>query len=414
MKKVLLIIGIIVIVAIVAFLMFGNNMVNQDESSSRVGFSIMDYLPFGTNDGGQFNISTKTDTENNVVAPNQDVSINKPIPRLRKISNEPVAGAVIFNIGSSSVVRFVEKGTGNVYEARSDSHLIQRLTNTTIPRIIRAFWLPDGSGFIGQTLTEDMSVVETNFIKLKKNTATTTESLTQYSTIKSSLPTSIKEIAIRPDGLKIFYYTSIPSASFWFISNPDGTNSVSLNSHPITEWIPEWINENTIIMQTKGSIQAKSYLYSFNVSNKTMKKVGVSLYGMSSNTNNDSSFSLVSSGLSLFLIDNKNISSTKIETETLAEKCVWTKKEVLFAYCAIPISSISGVFPDDWYKGVAQSEDSIVKIDLKNNVFYPTSYLSEESSEKIDVVDISISKDDSHIIFRNKIDGYLWMLRIAE
>ena len=33
---------------------------------------------------------------------------------------------------------------------------------------------------------------------------------------------------------------------------------------------------------------------------------------------------------------------------------------------------------------------------------------------RLDITDIDISPDETHLIFRNKIDGYLWMLKIGE
>src|SRR3989344_6356609 len=141
-KKITLILGILVIIGIAVFLMLGSEP--QTEGESRVGFSLRNYLPFGSSD----NVG---ESGGEVVEPKEESlpaieDLDKPIPRLRKLSKEPVAGAVVFNTGTTSVVRFVEKGTGNVYEATSDSLAIKRLTNTTIRKIIRAFWVPSGVG----------------------------------------------------------------------------------------------------------------------------------------------------------------------------------------------------------------------------------------------------------------------------
>jgi len=415
-KKILLIIGILIIVGVAVFLIFFSKP-QTDVGENRVGFSIRDYLPFGSSDNNLDSSSTDQNTNEN-----QDdivsVSIDKPIPRLRKISGEPVAGAVIFNTGEASLIRFVEKGTGNVYEARSDSHLIQRLTNTTIPKIVRAFWLPNGSGFLAQTLMAENEIIETNFVKLNKNIASSTEEiLTPFSTTIGKLPTDIKEISIKPDGSKIFYYTLNGTYSNWFVSNPDGTNSSLVGSHPLTEWLPKWISGNTVIMQTKGSSKSLGFDYSFDVSSKVLKKVGLEVLGISSNPKTDGSLTLVSSGgssLRLFLIDNKNVTSKAIDTNTLAEKCVWLKEKNPSVLCAVPNGLPRGDYPDIWYKGLVATDDSVRKLDLNDNTSYNMADLYALSEEQIDVVDISISPDESHLIFRNKIDGYLWLLRIGE
>ena len=416
-KKILLIIGILIIVGVAAFLIFSSRA-PLAPGQSRVGFSISNFLPFG-NSGNSGTTTATTENGANQGGGNfASTTANQPIPRLRKISNEPIAGAVIFDTGTTSIVRFEEKGTGNVYEARSDSNNITRLTNTTIPKIIRAFWLPDASGFLAQTLLDSSEVIETSFVKLNKNTASTSaESLTPFSVTIGKLPTGIKEIAVKPDSTKIFYYTISNGFSSWYVSNPDGTKSNLVESFPLTEWIPQWISGNQVIMQNKASYDVISFSYSFDVSSKILKKIGLGMVGLSVNPNSDGSLSLASSGGSfpqLSLIDNKNVTSTNIQAFTLAEKCVWTKDKSPTVYCAIPNQTPPGNYPDIWYQGLVSTDDFISKIDLSGNTFYNVSNLSSESGEKIDVENLSLSPDGAYLIFKNKIDGYLWMLRIEK
>ncbi|MFA6269661.1 MAG: hypothetical protein WC657_00410 [Candidatus Paceibacterota bacterium] len=415
-KKILLVLGILVIIGIAVFFMFFSKP--QTEGESGVGFSIRNFLPFGSSD----NIYTSTTTPdiNTDEKPSDQINSGTVvvIPRLRKLSNEPVAGAVIFNIGTTSIVRFVEKGTGNVYEAKSNSLTSERLTNTTIPKIIRAFWLPDASGFLAQTLLSDTEIIETNFVKLNKNKASTTlENLTPFSTTVSKLPTDIKEMTVKPDSTKIFYYTINNSYSNWFTANPDGTKATLVMNHPLTEWLPKWISGNTVIMQSKGSAEILGFTYTFDVSSMVLKKIGMDSFGISNNTKPDSSLSLVSMGgiiPQLSLVDNKNVTLKVTGVTTLAEKCVWLKDQNPTAYCAISNNLPRGNYPDDWYKGLISTEDFIQKIDINNDIFYKTADLTNLSKQKIDITDISLSSDETHLIFRNKIDGYLWMLRIGE
>jgi len=419
-KKILLIIGILVVIGIAVFLIFFSAP-TTDTGESRVGFSIRDYLPFGSSGTTDNNQNSNTTNESSALDDNTNipnVTENKPIPRLRKISSEPVAGAAIFNTGTTSIVRFVEKGTGNVYEARSDSHIIQRLTNTTIPKIVRAFWLPNGSAFLAQTLVPESEMVETNFVKLNKNVASgTAEILTPYNTTIGKLPTDIKEITIKPDGSKIFYYTANRGYSNWFVSNPDGTGSSEVGSNALTEWMPKWISGNTIILQNKGSSEVIGYNYSFDISSKVFKKTGFGITGISSNPRSDGLQTLVSNGgpsPKLFLIDNKNVTIKSIDQNTLAEKCVWLKEKISTALCGVPNGLPRGNYPDVWYKGLVSTDDSIKRINMADNVSSDIADLYSLSEEQIDVVDINISPDETHLIFRNKIDGYLWLLRIGE
>ena len=411
-KKILLIVGILIIVGIAAWFFLRSQPAGETPTG---GFSIRDFLPFGSPDTSTPPASVTTPPANNT---DTSTPVNRPITKLRKLSSEPVAGAVTFNTGSTTVVRFIEKGTGNVYEANSDSNQVTRLTNTTIPKIIRAFWLPNGSGFLAQTLVPETEIIETSFIKLTKTSSTSAESLTPFTTVISKLPTSIKEISVRPDSAKIFYYTIDSSVSRWYLSNPDGTGSVLMISHPITEWIPKWISSNLILMGTKSSASALGYIYAFDVTSKSLKRTGISFSGLTFSANKDASSILESSGGSLpqlFSVDSKNLTSTRISYNTLAEKCLWlNKSKILAVVCAVPNQITGGTFPDDWYQGTIATNDSVIYIDVKNDVSDLISSLSDESGQAIDATDLMLSPDEKYLIFRNKIDGYLWMLQISE
>lgn len=412
-KKILLIIGIVAVIGIALFFILRDK---PQDGGGDFGFSIGDFLPFGS--------SGEAEPTNDVV-PKEDEGDRIPaatntgsVPRLRKISSEPVAGAVAFNIGTTTYVRFIEKGTGNVYEADSNTTSIKRLTNTTIPKIIRAFWLPNGSGFLAQTLIPETEIVETSFVKLAKNTATSSaENLTPFTTSISKLPTGIVELTIKPDGSKIFYYIINGGSSNWYLSNPDGTQSSVLNTHPLTEWLPTWINGNIVSLQNKSSASTVGYVYNFDIVNKTLKKVGAEGAGLSSVSKNDASSVLTSRGGGtprLFLFDTKSYATKDVLRNSLADKCVWLTKETMSVYCGVPNQIEPANYPDDWYKGLIATEDSIKKIDLNNSIDYTIVDLVDETDQKIDVVDLKLSTDETHLIFRNKIDGYLWMLRIEE
>jgi hypothetical protein len=414
-KKIVLTIGILAIIALAAFLIFGGEESGQGDS--KVGF-LREFFPFGSSDEVVFDDGQNQGGGEEKGGGENIGDTNTPVPRVRKISSEPVAGAVVFNVGTTSVVRFVEKGTGNVYEARSDTVKIDRLTNTTIPKIVRAYWLPDGSGFLAQTLMTEYEIIETSFVKVVKNDKPLeTEVLTPFVAEISKLPTGIKELSISPDGKRIFYYTSNGFISNWFTSNPDGTKSTSLGSYRLNEWLPLWYAPNSIIMQTKSSALAESYIYELNPSTKALRKVGGSEVGLSSLPSPEGTSILISSGGSfpdLYFVDSKTAVKTSINTRTLADKCAWSRSEKNYVFCGVPTQVPQGVYPDSWYKGLLQTEDYVKKIDVLNNISYDVAYLSNSTGEKIDVVDMAVSKDDSHIIFKNKVDEYLWMLRVAE
>lgn len=405
----------VVIIGVAVFLIYSPLADNGGGGESRVGFSIRDFLPFGKSDDG-VQLTDQNQDQNTPTSTSTSTNIGV-IPRIRKVSQEPIAGAVIFAQGTTSVVRFVEKGTGNVYEARSDSNTIERLTNTTIPKIVRAFWLPNGTGFLAQTLAPESEIIETRFVKIARAlNIGAQESLTPYNATISNLPTGIEELSIRPDSAKIFYYTISNLNSEWHISNPDGTADTVVYKHPLTEWLPTWLDNSNISLQSKPSGTEIGYVYSFNTSNGILKKNGTSGAGLLSTPKNIEMELASTGGTSprLFAIDNKNLTSKSLDVATLADKCTWSSSKTLAVYCAVPKEVFRAVYPDDWYKGLLNFNDSIYYITIDPLFVVNTINLSQTTKEMIDVVDIKISPTDDHLIFKNKADGYLWLLRIAE
>lgn len=420
-KKIILIIGIVIVIGLAIFWVTSIQSRTSPGGDSAVGFSIRDFMPFGSsNNNSDLNNSNnqtggQTDLGNN--PDNQETnSKDLIIAKLRKISNEPVAGAVIFNSGTTSVVRFVEKGTGNVYEASSNSNSVTRLTNTTIPKIVRAFWLNDGSGFLAQTIDSTQSVVETSFVRISKPVNNLgSENLTPYTTTISKLQTDIEELIINEKNNKILYYIINQNGSVWYVSNPDGTERQMILSHPLTEWSPKIFSDNTAIAQTKSSASSLDYVFLIDIKTKTLRRVGSASPGLSVLPNYSLSPYLISEGgssLGLYITDEETWRKFNTNMRTLADKCVWTKNKPIAVFCGVPENLDVATYPDDWYKGKVSTRDSILKIDYINGVYSNISDLSSESNQRIDVYEPKISNDDSHLIFKNKIDGFLWLLRL--
>ncbi len=413
MKKILIILLIFVIIFLGVFFIYKSNEIKDGGvGDSKVGFSIRDFIPFGQNN------DTKIDTN---FVPNQnqtttEENINEQkIPKLRKLSKEPISGYIVLENGSSTKIRFSEKGTGNVYEASTDNLKTERLTNTTIPKIYRSFWLKDGSGFITQNLIQGTNLIETNFVKISKKDNTNTEDITLYDTKISKLPLEIKELAINQNTKKIIYYIS-KNQSSWYIANIDGTNSTFLLNHPLTEWLPVWLSDNEVLLQTKSNSEYLSYTYILNIKNKTITKKGFGFLGLSIK-NKDSELNLVSSGgevPNLYLVEHKTDKIYNLEINTFSDKCEWLKQDKNSVYCAIPSEIPKAKYPEDWYKGVVSTKDDLIKIDTKTNVTYRINDLYNTINEYFDIYNIQISKNDNYITFINKNDGFLWLFRTTD
>lgn len=374
-KKILLIIGIITILGIALFLALNEQKARNDGG---VGFSFRNYIPFGNNE---------TNNTEEVMPEKKDrvpveYTENDPIPKLRKISKEPVAGSVLWSVGTTTFVRFVEKGTGNVFEAKSNNLQVERITNTTLPKIIKAFWLKNASGFFFQTLSLENEIVETNFVSLVKKELSEEETFTPYNTKISQLPLGIKDLIVDKNDRNVLYYTIENNRSNFYTSKLDGSGSKKVFSHPLTEWsFRYWVDDNSVLIQTKAGGGIPTYSYTLNISKKEMKKTSNPIMG--------------------------------IANKTWIEKCYMPVKNS-FVYCSFPNNIITMDIKDNWYKGKIFTKDYIAKTDIINDSYYNILDPKIEAGEDMDITNLMVSEDESHLIFKNKVDGSLWMFRIVD
>lgn len=267
--------------------------------------------------------------------------------------------------------------------------------------------MKDGSGFIAQK-TDGSDFIDTSFIKLKLGVD---NNGLPYQTVISKLPTDIREMVVSPDSKKIFYLIS-SSGSQGFVSNPDGTNKSLIFSNFLSEWIPEWVNPNNILIKSKASSKKESIGLLLNPNTKSVTQSYADLYGASSLGRSDNKFTLlsVSGGTpNLELLNNSDKSIINVKTSTITEKCVWNPADLKFVYCAVPKHATENM-PDSWYKGEVETNDTIQKINVFDLYTYVISNLEPDSKEKIDVENMQTSKDGKYLVFQNKVDESLWLL----
>jgi len=80
------------------------------------------------------------------LSPTQDASTSNevlPLPALRQLTKNAVSGAYVFEREGESVIRFIERETGHLFEIGESDTSATRITNTTIPRVQRVVWIDE-------------------------------------------------------------------------------------------------------------------------------------------------------------------------------------------------------------------------------------------------------------------------------
>ncbi|MFA6295637.1 MAG: hypothetical protein WC666_04490 [Candidatus Paceibacterota bacterium] len=437
MKKIIIIITILVVLvgAGLAYWYFiykpNTNIIPANEINTQEnGFNPLNRTPV-SNTGNVNQTPTNTSETPNVTP----VPVTK-IPTLRMLSNTPVGGygaSTTPNIASTTktlpvkgttVVRWVDRGRGNIYEARGNTNEIVTISNTVLPRVNESVWNKNLTAFIGSMFTESTNLPTVIYAQLKttasttKTASSTTESNTTtrapFELKGKNLPDKVLAYAVSPKGEGIFILINESGIGNGYIASFDGSSMTRIFTTPLLQLNVEWPEENTITITTKGSAYQSGFMYFVNPKTGVWKKILGPVSGLSTRTSRDAKYVMYSSGntskqeVNTYIYDVSKSKASDAMVNTLADKCVWGNfyKEII--YCAVPSQTVTATYPDDWYKGDMSSADKIWQINAITEEIHLVSTIVDQSDRIIDVFNLDIDARDNFLFFMNKRDLSLW------
>ena len=454
MSKTTLIVSIIVIMSLVIGGLFGfyfylnhksGGVLTASNSSSGGGF-----FNFGNNTPPTQKPTTETPGASNTATTTPVVknTIPLPIPELRHLTLAPTAGLSFISkdlfststsvtilppsratstasstqaivkinlnlIGSTEVMRWVDRATGNIYETASSTLETTRISNTTIPKIYEAYFVgPKGKNIIFRNLLNETDVIQSQYGTLQDVTATSTE----QSVILSSLPFNMTQIALSPDSSQMFSIT--PTNIRGTISKPDGSSKVTAFNSPFHEWLASWPTAQNIVLTTKPSGTTDGFAYLLNSKTRSVSKLLGNKKGLTTLMSPDGTQMLFSESaggsVDLQLLETKTGKTTDLFIRTLPEKCIWSLKEKQTIFCAVPEDLAYATYPDVWYQGLISLSDNLWKINIatgeSRQILQPLSLVDTS----IDMINPTLSKKEDYIMFQNKSDLSLWSYKLYD
>ncbi|HEY4496190.1 MAG TPA: hypothetical protein VJC04_02425, partial [Candidatus Paceibacterota bacterium] len=310
-----------------------------------------------------------------------------------------------------NVIRYIERADGNIFETKTDSLAINRISNRTIPKIYEAVWGNNGDTVITRQLKDDNETIDSFVAKLSGNASSTEKNLGGV-----YLPQKISALIISPDKNKMFYLYPTSGGSAGILANADGSQKTLVFESPLSQWLADFVDNKTVTLTTKPSVNAVGFAYLLNTTNGSMGKILGDIFGLTTLVSPDKKLILYSESLSnTFRAKIYNLaeaSATNFNLQTLPEKCVWSRIETTVIYCAAPKSVPSCNYPDCWYQGSAVFNDDIWKINVStgetSRLISPESYINKT----IDVINPLLNDDESFLLFMNKTDLTPWVLDI--
>ncbi|MFH1455303.1 MAG: hypothetical protein ABIF22_03225 [bacterium] len=373
-----------------------------------------------TNPFGNTSVNKPVDTNTQTGGNNQTFDTVKNLSKLIQLYRNPTSGSIfLVNKSNQNILRFIDRAVGNVYEYMLENQTgeVQRITNTTIPKIQETVWSSSGSDLVLRYLDNDTDNISSFSAKIK-NGSSSVDSLQELT--GTFLSPNVKQLVINPAGNKMFGLVdkSDKSGTYGFTTNLDGSNKKIIFDSPISYWNISWPKENAIALTTKPSYRDVGLLYFFNTQTYSMDRILGDITGISTVVNKEASLVAYSysmdNSFSLDVYDTINKISKNLKIKTLADKCVWGNNNTKILYCAIPQTIIGGDYPDVWYKGLQSFSDNIWKIDTDTGNMTELYKIGSDENANIDAIDLKISLDDQYLAFSNKTDLSLWLLQLGE
>lgn len=419
------------------------------------------FTPFGRTSTGTGNNNTGPGPNvNNASTTTNAVSgVQGKIPTLRLLSNTPVGGygasttetittkatklASSTKVLGTTFIRWVDRGRGNVYEARGDTLDVVTLSNTVVPKIYESVWNKNITAFVALTISDQrggtslsgvyaeikariLPKTSTSTTRAQDPTnstassqANTSTSLTPYELKGKNLPEDIIAYAVSPKKDRLFLMTNENGTGVGYVTKFDGSGVTQIFTTPITQVNAEWPSDNVIAITTKGAADERGFLYFVDPKTGIWKKVIGPLPGLSTKVSVDAKYVFISAAGNSNNIVSSIYDTTKKKgvdavVRTLADKCVWGNFYKDMVYCAVPSQPVAGTYPDDWYKGAVSFIDKIWQSNATTGEIKLVSSIVDTSDRVIDAFNLGLDAKDDFLIFMNKNDLSLWSLDLTK
>ena len=315
-------------------------------------------------------------------------------PTLFQIHDKPIVSFVVFSRDTFSYVRFIEQGSGHVYEYNFDTKQKIRISNTSIPQIETAVWSKDGN-------TVAFQYLENGSVKSAIGDLATTSTESSYKKI-TFLPDGLGTIALSPNGAQIAYATKTQSGGVVVVAGKDGTKARTVFSSPLMRWLVSWPSDDNLLVETPLTLEGGA-AYSVNIKTATQKALVVTegpftgLVGASDGTNYLYAPSW-SSGTTRYN-SKDNTEFALFAMNTLPEKCSFiATSSVNYALCGSGNSASNPILThfEEWLRGEGYAEDSIYLVNFFRGAWTPVIRSQDLGDRTFDVEHI---EGDSRTLF---------------
>lgn len=320
---------------------------------------------------------------------------------LQQLTTRPVAGytSITATTSSTTIVRYVEQGTGHIYDIDLETGAEVLVSRTTIPRVREAVFSPDG------TTVALTSITGYNRDTFVGNINTAEELLEGENIVPNADNIALLEKDI------VSYTSQDKSGLFGYSYNLESGDLTQKFYTPFKAVTVIW-NKNSTYLYNRPATDLLGYLYKITAG--SYETTNIAGYGLVAKGNgNLVGYSKYNNDINVSMIADQNTGQTyPIPTLFIPEKCDFSKKsDNIRMWCAAPLEN-KDFNLNKWYQGKLTSKDYLWKIQAEANTAILISDLEKDSGRQIDVTGLLVSDNDTVILFTNKIDNTLWKFDI--
>ena len=412
---IIIVIGVLVVLALLLlYVLFGMRTADVATGPEPDPFD-----PFG-NGGQTVSRNPNARTPGTIFDPNSG-----DLNPLWRVTNIPVAASTVYTTSRNNedfkYVRYIERGSGHIFEAEVSVREPIKLSNTTIPRIQESMWFPtDPNKLLIRYLDSTNANIQTFMAKITDESDTDLE-LTDEDRINSKkiegmfLIENITEITPSPYDTSVFYFVTNSNGSRGIVRSKSG-ESKTVYSSPMRELRPQWVSRDLVTVTSKASQEAPGFLYFLNPETQKTRLILSGLTALITNTSYDENtvlhYTKENQISTLRTYDVQENSTTNILSMTLPEKCVWSRTEQEIVYCAIPSEPPQRDYPDGWYQGKSRFNDYIARINTKTQdiilLALHEDFVDLGAPFGVDAHQLVLSQEEDYLTFINKKDLSLW------
>lgn len=318
---------------------------------------------------------------------------------LQQLSTRSVAGFV-FSSTTANLLRYVEQGTGHVYEINLDKGTEAQISLVTLPQTIEALFSPNAQTVVFISNKNNATHISVGTIPNQREE--------EIGLIK--LPLNAENIAFK-DEQTLYFTLSTQFKTLGYAYNLTTLVQSQLFAIDGGDMVIHWNGpEGAIYASPKPTEFLEGSLYV--ISQNKLTPVTPSELGLTAFVGDES---IVTS----HIVDGQYVSEL-LSDDTfsrqpmllLKEKCVFEKSSLNSAWCAGPLERTKASYLEDWYKGTVTSADLIWFADMDTDESSVFADLSALSGRTIDVTGMSINSKETLLLFKNKIDQVLWLYRL--